>query len=521
MSSNYAERRKKLEEAAKETRCRRWRTARRVLLAGILVGLAIGLTVHYWPDPQKATLQTVADTDSQDWLFRIATEHGNRKVQQAALEKIHDEEILARIAMLDTRASKQVALRITQPELLANLAVGSKSPWARYIGILKTRDQDVLLRSVQADPLIYGYCREAAIHRLRDKALLKKLATEAEHPRLRWAAAKTLDDRDVLLKCILSLSQWTQGRVHRLVNQRVLRFAREGDVQALVSIALHADSKNQRFGALKQIDDPVIVATVLRKHPALADDSILRKVTDQPTLAWFAQHGKDRNQRQGVIRRLTDQAILAKLVRTDPDERIRKSALARMTDQTRLESQEKARRGDPPPAKRMRSIQAIDIEKIHDPQELMRLAAFDLKRSVRVAASRKVTDPKILVKLIRSDEATSVRPVSVKLALLACGNERELAREALSRLANQKQLEYVVNQASMGYIRVLAARKITEPQRADRLARTYSDDYQVVEALVPHMADREMLIGLATQDIRLGAAEARLAQLDQANPTGR
>ena len=108
-----------------------------------------------------------------------------------------------------------------------------------------------------------------------------------------------------------------------------------------------------------------------------------------------------------------------------------------------------------------------------------------------------------------------------RLALVACWKDRELANEALSRLSDQKYIEYVMNRPSIGYMRVLAARKITEPQRADRLARTYSDDYQVVEALVPHMADREMLIGLATQDIRLGAAEARLAQLDQANPTGR
>jgi hypothetical protein len=233
-----------------------------VLLCIAIVTL---LTVFLWPDPTKATLETVAETDSKEFLFKIATRGPSEDIRIAAVKKLTDQSLLARVAM---RSSCNVAmpavLRVDQPELLEKIAIHGRPHWASYVAALKIRDQAALERIALASQHQVSAAYEFAVQSIVDFDIVRRVAKQARDRRVRAAAVRYLDEPKMIRDFILE----NGGDYRNVIYWDTLLYL-DGHDEELRTIALEATDLSGRRVALGMLKNPKYVEEVLQKYPEL------------------------------------------------------------------------------------------------------------------------------------------------------------------------------------------------------------------------------------------------------------
>ena len=253
--------RAKLKALAKEESRRGWRAARKIVFVLFCLAVVSLLIVLLWPDPRKATLETVAETDSQEFLSEIAIRCRTEDVPIAAVEKLTSQSLLAEVAMQAPReVAIQAVLRVDQPELLEKIAghtrLGDHYD-ANYAAALKIRDQAAFERLALASKHQRTWVNEFAVMSIIDSDILRVVANQAMTRRVRGAAVRRLNEPKMLRDFILA-----EGGTDTL-------YYLDGHDEELRDIALYAARSGARGEALALLKNPKYVEEVLQKYPAM------------------------------------------------------------------------------------------------------------------------------------------------------------------------------------------------------------------------------------------------------------
>lgn len=199
------------------------------------------------------------------------------------------------------------------------------------------------------------------------------------------------------------------------------------------------------------------------------------KVTDQSVLAKVAKTDTHAGVRKEAVKKVTDQSLLAEVAMTDDDGEVRTEAVEKITNQSVLAKV----------AMRMRELNPSDDEwgmgatyrsheaalaRLTDPAAWARVAKGANELSIRELALRKVTDQTVLAEVAMTDTYYE-----------------GLGKHAINRLTDPAALAAVAKGAHDGYIRKLAAEKVTG-QTALMVASGYGQR-EVVQALLKEGAD--------------------------------
>jgi hypothetical protein len=249
-----------------------------LVIAGIYGGFV--LKEYIWPDPAKATLDTVARTDCQELLFEIANQNGRSNVGTAAVEKIHDQDLLATLALQENGpVCFHAAKKLSQPALLEKVALESDSESASRSAILRVSNQDALERIALNRPSMVAM---SAALRLQDPAAARRVFEKSSDWRARLAAARAAEDPE-LLKIVAS-----DALPHALRYQAIRCLKKSG-----------------------QITDPNLTQKVALESPYL----YAKRGTDPDTLAKIGRkYPNDRQITEHISPKLTDRKLLQAII---------------------------------------------------------------------------------------------------------------------------------------------------------------------------------------------------------------
>ena len=157
-----------------------------VSVGGPFLELTIKTTCpHCGMDLTRAPEQHAAPARSVLDLFRPRWRHSDWSVRLAAVERLADQTLLAKIATSDghERVRQAAVKRLADQAVLAKIAAS---------------DEDHNVREVALRMLI------DAVERLTDQALLARIATSDGHERVRQAAVERLTDQTLLARIAMS-----------------------------------------------------------------------------------------------------------------------------------------------------------------------------------------------------------------------------------------------------------------------------------------------------------------------------
>ncbi|HPR65212.1 MAG TPA: hypothetical protein PK014_13460 [Thermoanaerobaculia bacterium] len=369
-----------------------------------------------------------------------------------------------------------------------------------------------------------------AVRRLKDPALLARIAWESNWKSARTEAIAILDDPDELARLALEgdwFLRWMT--VPRLTDQEVLARMARSDPEAFI-----------REDAVKQVTNE----TVLRDVLASDTDQRVRQAAvfsmrDQPFLASLAVESPDEEIRQVAMGGLQDKDLLLRVARETTEEEMRRQALLKVNDpdtckllirteanlplrKTALlfisdESVLESLAFDPA---ENQEIRVASISRLKGEESLARLAELDQPSPVRKAAVEIMKDQDVLSRIAVGDPDREIRLAAIGRLniqdtlekLSADEPDPELRARAVSRLESQDVLVHVFHNDPEGAVRLEAIARIHDGEvKADAL--NDPDERVRAKAVLSMPEDRERFASLALHDpshlVRMNAA-ARL-----------
>ncbi|WP_334319158.1 hypothetical protein, partial [Termitidicoccus mucosus] len=489
-------------------------------------------------EKRMESVETLAAAGEQALLTDVAASTGDPRVRHAAIEKISDEQFLAKalknmrggevelldqvmrdgptsrsqeamrnISGMDTKTIEAALEKITDPQLLADLARHAASLTVRMSVVVKTGDQAALAALARDNSLGIPF-RQAIVGELTDQAVLADIAKNAADSLIREAAAGKLTDQTVLLGIVQNTTP-RQAAIRKVAAERLT------DQTALAAIAQNTtEDFTIRRVAIGKLTDQTILTAIAQDA---AGDSALRKaavgrLTDQAMLATIVKDAKnDFEIREQAVQVLTDQGTLAEIVMagsgSSPDNEehtLVLRAVESMTDQARLAAFAED--------DKLFLIRDTIVGKLTD-QKLLEKFATDASemQSVRYAAVQNLIDTRVLAGIAKTDEDGEVRKLalsklpkheqSLLVDIIKNAGSAESAQAAvgaLQKLDDQRLLADVAATATLRIIREEAIDKITDQTVLAALARHDGADVRLLALW--RLADKALLADIAKND---------------------
>ena len=414
----------------------------------------------------------------QDLLAKIAMEDEKAGVRQAAVAKLTDQDLLAKIAM---EAKDRIVLRKAAGEVLMD----PKTELEVHVclaAVAKLTDQD-LLAKIALEAKDWSVLRLAAVEKLTDQALLAKIALEDEK-RVREAAVKVLIDQAALGKIAVDNENWRVRLILKVI-------------QAFDSVPTEHRERliAEVLPALRVLSDPAVVSVIgdivsvktdwksssalyivggTKRGERFTCSVKVRNLPESLSHIWstsFPQETRDLGFESADVNagdllkpafdRLSP-AALAKYAVEDEDWGVRQAAVEKLMDQAVLA---KVAVED----EDMHVRQAA-VENLMDQAVLAKVAVKDKDESVRIAAVEKLTDQGVLAKIVVEDEDMHVRQAAVRkltdqgvLAKIAVEDEDWYVRQAaVENLMDQAVLAKVAVKDKDESVRIAAVEKLTD-----------------------------------------------------------
>ena len=194
--------------------------------------------------------------------------------------------------------------------------------------------------------------RQVAIRKVKDQALLTRIALEDELPDNRKLAVQCMTDLDALRR-VASESQdsWLREKAAAIVKanepkkpapkaqapeprpQRPQKPREEADDATLIARFEAAVDDETRLAALRQVKDEAFHTAIARGEyaPALRAAAV-NHLRDQALLAGIFRSAGDGEVARAALKKLTDQALLAEVARGEYSEETRALAISRLND---------------------------------------------------------------------------------------------------------------------------------------------------------------------------------------------
>lgn len=213
----------------------------------------------------------------QEQLIRLAQETPDAFIARGAILRITSQEALAAIALVheDYTTRAEAVAKVTDPGLLARLAVEAKQAHVRQRVVERLDDQALLARLAAQDP--DRHVRQLALSRLKDAAQLRDIAARSPLPEARGAAAVAL--------ARLSLQASEAARPEHGVSWQNMRDV--SDPVLLARCALSKADFEVRRDAVRLISDPALLALIASEGDRVAALAALEQLADGDALAFL------------------------------------------------------------------------------------------------------------------------------------------------------------------------------------------------------------------------------------------
>ena len=280
-----------------------------------LTDRAVLAKMGMWVKPELTRQVT-----DQGLLAQIAVDAKDEYVRAAAVEKLADQALLARIAMDDKadRVRDTALGKLAEPTLL-KIAAESKSLNDRCVVIGKMRDQALLRQWAVDQP--QAVIREAAVRRITDDGfLIKRLRTE-QSATVRAAVIETLHEKAAMRQAAIAAYRAVdRGQASRRL-EKIL-----GDVPRDVSAA--HDALNRRVEALEaETDNDKLTTVVLEGELDVLCATAARRLTDPAALEKAALRANDRDVLKVLLAKVADKAVLTRIASSADDRAMRLAAM--------------------------------------------------------------------------------------------------------------------------------------------------------------------------------------------------
>jgi formylglycine-generating enzyme required for sulfatase activity len=370
---------------------------RPVFVSGRIIGVALPLLfvacVSIHSDNPHTRLKALMGISDQSVLAEIALKDHDSNVGLAALQKISDLALLARILPdLGVAARAKAVRRVQDPQVLMNVLKNDPVIWIREVAVSRLNDQSVLKDIARNDK--EADVRSAAIRRLSDQSLLADIALKGESSSDRVSAMARLTDAGILLSLAAAGGNIAgaaraalflrEPAVRKVVPDIDIQFSGDYSTHSygsggFTSFKVNGERINVAITAQKTEDrteyiaadlysadlpnqlsfNPGIVtasvpwdrllANVLGSRPFMENDitsftqyeilAVRRvavgKTTDQPRLRDIAIRDSDAGVRRIAVWKLDDRALLEKIRTEDKDPSVRDAAKGRLAQKSR------------------------------------------------------------------------------------------------------------------------------------------------------------------------------------------
>jgi hypothetical protein len=423
-----------------------------------------------------ATQCTAGNEKACNDLARIAETDKTHRKSMYAVKVLTNQRFLADLAqrapLMDIRMA--AIERLSDPTLVATLAKNEPNNHVRVTAVMRLTDPALLAHYATQDP--DGFVRQAAAGSpgLDDESTLKSCATRDSSPYVRMAALGNphLRDQEFLVRAATGtdLDSVRGAAVARLTDQALLRRLVLDDpnvrirAAAVSNPALRDDTvfaevakgdaeATVRGQALARIADPEI-----RRHTApYVEIEAVPPITDQAQLAHIATHSMDPRVRGAAVEKITDQGKLVEILRREQDSSVRHFAVMNnaLTDQDVL--------ADAAMHGQARGIRVAAAAKLHDQAFAQRVYAEVAQTDTLnldywvLAAIDRLTDQTLLTKLALTGKTANVR------------------WSAVSRLEDQVLLERLATSGADDRLRAFATGRLTDRALLSRIARDDAD----------------------------------------------
>jgi CHAT domain-containing protein len=370
--------------------------------------------------------QMIKETTDQNLLLDIAQNNLNPWNRKAAVEELSDQKILAQAALnaSDKYIRKIAVIKLSNQEALAQVVLNASDQDTRLSAVKKLTDQKILARIAEkhSDAIIRNLAGKKLpdqiqmIQKVTDQNLLLDIAQNNLNPRNRKAAVEKLTDQDALAKIALndSYSDVRLSATEKLTDQNIL-----------AKVALNDSGRYVRQLAAEKLTDQKTLAQIaLNDSEQIVRKAAIEKLTDQKELAQIALNASDRNVRYQAVEKLTDQKTLAQIALNDSDLIFRRTAAKKLTDQKTLaqivlndpylDDITIEKLTDQKLLTQIALNQSFPyrrsvIEKLTDQDALAQIALNDPDEMNRLIARGKLTDQKILAETAMDAHDMSVR----------------------------------------------------------------------------------------------------------------
>ena len=314
----------------------------------------MGLFKPAWMSKNEAkALKAIEKEDDQTKLAEAAKYYGSRAVTEAAIAKITDQALLAETVKywLSDAAKywppeglKAAIAKITDQALLVDVAMGEHGYWA----IDQITDQHLLwLVAIKRDSI----SSEMAVRRITNEEILCNIALSHPHDYTRLMAIWKITDQDVLTRIALSdpFKSAREDAVRKLIDPevlvhiayndsdaRVIRAAVENENMTDQTVLAYLAQYNMEFDILQ------VVIRKLTLQNVLADiaksDSTKYKVkyadsyNEYDLEAREYREGEVVDLRTWAAEKLTDEALLTDVIKSCSDDGVRLVARTRLKE---------------------------------------------------------------------------------------------------------------------------------------------------------------------------------------------
>ena len=424
-----------------------------LLFAGILIG------------EDKTTIEKLTyecssgNQEACKKLVEIAKSDKDSAVREAAVERLTDQTVLARIALEDFDVGHTALKNLADQSALVKVAADDKDWRVRLIFMFITAFDSVPAEHrerlmMQVLPVIRVLSYPAVVSAVGDIVSIETEWESRSHQYQRiWDESRMENVKGEIFKCSINIQKLPEPLSH-----------------------IWSTDFPYQTSFLGFVPADVYPVDLLRKP--------FEKLTDQSVLAEFARNNSDPGIREAASNNLTDKSVLADIAKNAADWRVRKVAVEKLTDQIALADIAKKDQGI--------DVRLAAVIKLTDMTVLADIAKnINEYGYVREAALKKLNDQAVLADIYRNDKNADIRQAAVKRL-----SEDHPLRQVV--LASKEEVEKLSDQALLADI-------------AKNVA-----DWRVREAAVKKLIDQVLLADIAKNDelwgVRMAAAEKLIDQ---------
>lgn len=375
-------------------------------------------------DSRYIQTKAIEKINDQAFLAEIVLTSTDDGIRIAALRNLHDQELLTVVATKDSNIMiRRAAVKnLTTQNVLADIAMNETDRYFQRDILAKMTDQAQLVRvllsgqiGLKTSNFHANKMRTGIVKRLTEQPLLARVALEEKHQELQAAAAIKLTDQALLKKVVL-LSK--SAHIRSIVANQL------EDQDTLRHIAIHDEEEGPRYGAVRQLNSQKALAEVASSEPrnyGKINILAVKKLKEQPYIAYAALHAKHGGVRLLAIDKLTDQKTLAHILLNAASNEARFYAANKTSDQEVLskaalaENSEKTRRAIVKNLtnqqilakivleEKLDSVRMASLQNLHTQEVLFKVGLQDSNSEIRWLAVKKITDIGYLSKIADED----------------------------------------------------------------------------------------------------------------------